>query len=301
MLRGAEACEKLCEPREKFTAPRSGRPPYRHSPGGSRAGLKAIPSVTLGSTKKDFLHLATRAGRESSIDDEQDKLVELMRAIASGSAARALALLDGYPRLATAQAVVGATATSSESYFFTTISHYVYQGDTALHIAAAAFDASVAKRLLQLGADCGAKNRRGAQPLHYASDTNREDSKAQAKTIQCLCAAGANPNALDASGVAPLHRAVRTRGAAAVEALLALGAAPRLKNKSGSTPLHLAVQTTGRGGSGDADALVQQKRIIQLLLEHGARPSDKDGRGRTVASATSSDWIRALLEPSKGR
>jgi hypothetical protein len=220
-----------------------------------------------------------------------------MSAIAAGDSARALTLLDASPALATLSAPIGASASSAEDYFFTEIQHYVYAGDTALHIAAAAYDAKLAQRLLELGANCRAKNRRGAEPLHYAADTNHEGAKAQAHAIECLCAAGADPNALDASGVAPLHRAVRTRGAAAVAALLGLGAAPRLKNKNGSTPLHLAVQTTGRGGSGSADALARQKQIIQLLLDYGARATDTDGRGKSVSSAASSDWLRSLLEP----
>ena len=89
--------------------------------------------------------------------------------------------------------------------------------------------------------------------------------------IETLIAAGADPNARDKTGTAPLHRAVRTRCAAAVRALLEHGADARLKNGRGSTPLHLAVQTTGRGGSGSAAARRQQQRIIDLLHEHGAR------------------------------
>ena len=61
-----------------------------------------------------------------------------------------------------------------------------------------------------------------------------------------------------------MHRAVRTRCAAAVSVLLAHGADPRRENGSGSTPLHLAVQTTGRGGSGTVSAKEQQARIIHL-------------------------------------
>jgi ankyrin repeat protein len=52
--------------------------------------------------------------------------------------------------------------------------------------------------------------------------------------------AGADPNALDHSGVTPLHRAVRTRCAAAVQDLLEGGADMLAKNKSGATPLRLA-------------------------------------------------------------
>src|SRR2546430_13232621 len=94
--------------------------------------------------------------------------------------------------------------------------------------------------------------------------------------------AGGDPSCGDPSGVAPLHRAVRTRCAAAVRALLAHGADPRIRNRSGSTPLHLAVQTTGRGGTGTADARKQQSEIFRLLLEHGARLTDEDARGKTV-------------------
>src|SRR5205085_11371803 len=103
------------------------------------------------------------------------------------------------------------------------------------------------------------------------------------------------PNALDSSGVAPLHRAVRTRSLPAVRALLDGGAHPKGLNKSGSTPLHLAVQTTGRGGSGSDHARQQQADIIALLMERGASPADKDRRGKQVYQAARSEWVRALL------
>jgi ankyrin repeat protein len=101
---------------------------------------------------------------------------------------------------------------------------------------------------------------------------------------------------MDASGVAPLHRAVRNRCSAAVSALIAHGADPRLRNKSGSTPLHLAVQNTGKSNSGSGAAKDEQRRIIALLLEHGASPTDVDANGKTAAAAASSDWVRQLLD-----
>src|SRR3984885_5728268 len=108
-------------------------------------------------------------------------------------------------------------------------------------MAAAAFRRPVAELLVAHGADCRARNRRGAEPLHYAADANRWSPAAQAETIAYLVLVGADPNAVDNSGVAPLHRAVRTRSLAAVRALLDGGANPRQPNKkSGSTPLHLA-------------------------------------------------------------
>jgi ankyrin repeat protein len=95
------------------------------------------------------------------------------------------------------------------------------------------------------------------------------DPRAQAATIASLIAAGADPNATDDSEVTPLHRAVRTRCAAAVQALLDGGADPRRKNKSGSTPMRLATSTTGRGGSGSLEAKAQQEEIVCLLERHG--------------------------------
>src|SRR5207302_3935873 len=109
---------------------------------------------------------------------------------------------------------------------------------------------------------------------------------------------GADPDALDKSGVSPLHRAVRTRSLPAVRALLDGGANARAPNKAGSTPLHLAVQTTGRGGSGSQHARQQQTGIIRLLLERGASPTDIDGQGKKVRQAVTASSLRfrSLIE-----
>ena len=134
------------------------------------------------------------------------------------------------------------------------------------------------------------------EPLHYAADANRWDPTAQAETIRYLVSAGADPDAVDNSGVAPLHRAVRTRSLPAVQALLDGGASARQPNKAGSTPLHLAVQDTGRGGSGSPEARQQQAAIVRLLLERGARLTDADSRGKQVHQAATGKRARALLE-----
>ena len=85
----------------------------------------------------------------------------------------------------------------------------------------------------------------------------------------------------------------------AVRALLDGGANPRKPNKAGSTPLHLAVQPTGASGSGSDTARQQQAEIISLLLERGARPTDKDARGKQVYQAATSERIRTLLKEGK--
>jgi len=206
-------------------------------------------------------------------------------------------MLDQTPGLITCPLRVGASRQDPRPYFLVPIRHYVYAGDTALHVAAAAHDRRLAESLVVQGADVGARNRRGAEPVHYAADGSPgSDSSAQRELISYLIDAGADPDALDKSGVAPLHRAVRDRCSGGVSTLIDKGADPLLMNKSGSTPLHLAVQNTGKSHSGSETAKESQHRIIVLLLDHGASLNDLDAKGKTVAAAASSDWIRQLLD-----
>lgn len=193
----------------------------------------------------------------------------LMNAIASADDTAALALLGASPAIVRSALTAGATRATATENYLTAISHYVYAGDTGLHVAAAAHRPGIARELIRLGADVAARNRRAATPLHYAADggpgRNEWNPDAQAATIADLIASGADPNAVDQNGVTPLHRAVRTRCAAAVNALLVGGADPRLKNGNGSTPMMLATRQTGRGGSGSVEAKAQQAEIIQRL------------------------------------
>ena len=222
--------------------------------------------------------------------------LDFVRLVVDGNVREVSRRLNAAPVLATVASPVGASRRDAKPFFFTRISHYLYAGDTPLHMAAAAFRRPMARLLVSRGADHRARNRRGAEPLHYAADANRSAPRAQADVIAYLTSIGADPNAVDDSGVAPLHRAVRTRSLAAVRALLDGGANPRQPNRAGSTPLHLAVQTTGRGGSGSDEARRQQARIIRLLLDRGARPTDRDARGKPVDQAATSEWIRVLLK-----
>lgn len=225
--------------------------------------------------------------------------MSLLRAIATGDRKRASHLIEASPQLARESASIGATRAKPAAHFFSEIGQYVYAGDTALHVAAAAYRGDIASDLIAHGASPGARNRRGAEPLHYAAigipGSRHWNPLAQAATIELLIGSGSNPNSTDKSGVAPLHRAVRTRCAAAVQALLAHGANPRIRNGKGSTPLHLAVQNTGRGGSGTAEAREEQAAIIRLLVEHGARLTDTDADGKSVAASVASAWVEEVV------
>jgi Ankyrin repeats (many copies)/Ankyrin repeat len=196
-------------------------------------------------------------------------LRELVVAIGAGDGAEVSRLLAVSPELAKASFQSGATRQSEENYFLDDIRRYIYQGDTALHIASAACRPEIVCQLIANGADVRAKNRHGDEPLHAAAVGSLGSSywipTAQTAVIAALITAGANPNAVNKRGVSPLHVAVRTRSAAAVLVLLEHGADPNAKNKSGSTPMLLATLNTGRSGSGSAEAKAQQQEILRLL------------------------------------
>ena len=148
--------------------------------------------------------------------------------IVSGDSETAIRLLNASPHLAKECAARGAIRQASRENFFDRIKHYINEGDTALHMAAAAKQTHIAAELITRGADVRARNRRGAEPLHYTVDGGPGspvwDPNEQAMIIGKLIRAGADPNAIDKSGVAPLHRAVHNRCAAAVRALIEGGA-----------------------------------------------------------------------------
>jgi hypothetical protein len=181
------------------------------------------------------------------------------------------------------------------------INHWLYIGDTALHLAAAGFRAEIVRQLLKAGANPNATaNHRCSGPLHYAADGwingKAYDGRRQEKTILLLLKAGAKINAHDKNGATPLHRAVRTRCAAAVRCLLEAGCDPNAKNKPGSTPFHLAVQNTGRGGSGADIAIDAQRQIIEHLVSFRVSPDIKNARGKSARDSAQSDWIKELLD-----
>lgn len=201
-------------------------------------------------------------------------LRELVAAIVSSDATNVSRLLAASPALASACFQSGATRQTSKPYYLDQIERYIFAGDTALHIAAAAYQTEIVRKLITSGADVHARNRLGYEPLHAAA-VGRPGSRtwnppAQAATIICLIEAGADPNAIDKGGVSPLHRAVRTRCATAVRTLLEYGADPVIQNKSGSTPMLLAIQNTGRGGTGSPEAKSQQQEILRLLEQRAS-------------------------------
>ena len=202
-------------------------------------------------------------------------------------------------------------------FYDSKIFHWIYVGDTALHLAAAGYRVEIVRLLLTAGANPNAAtNHRRSSPLHYAADgfisSPAWDAQRQVETICCLLDKGAHIHSQDKNGATPLHRAVRTRCAAAVRCLLRAGRDPTLKNKPGSTPFHLAVQNTGQGwngcGSGRQRAARDHQRVPFLWREprtqerqrkerEGLFPERLDSRSAAVIAADQVAWCVPELPP----
>lgn len=198
-----------------------------------------------------------------------DQSHPLFRAIVANDIAEVSRLLAAVPALALLVATGGASRREADGHFVVEFGCYVYAGDTPLHLAGAGHRAEITALLLSSGADVRARNRRGSEPLHYASvgqpGSGHWDPAAQVATIVALLAAGADPNAPNEDGATPLHRAIRTRCADAVGALIKGGADVRIETGRGSTALRLAEVSSGRGGSGSVTAREEQARIAESL------------------------------------
>ena len=179
------------------------------------------------------------------------------------------------------------------------IPHWLYRGDTPLHLAAAGLRLGALNVLLNRGASVDPVNRRGAAPLHYACDPRPFSvgvwsPATQLEVIERLIKAGAAVDRADRGGVTPLHRAVRARSVSAVQALLAGGANPLARTKDrGSTPLHMVATSTGAGGTADTSA--QQIEIARALLSAGASLDDVDGAGAAVTDRLRTGPLRDAL------
>lgn len=158
-------------------------------------------------------------------------------------------------------------------------------GYAALHYAAGSGNAELARALLDLGADINVRNARGDTPLHMARD---------AAVASVLMQRKADVHAVDESGWTPLHAAAFRGAADVIRALVDGGADANARDPYGNAPLHLTFSLHHRdclrllaplmseaginaqgGGSTplrlaslDGDA-----GIVKLLLDHGADPN----------------------------
>ena len=79
--------------------------------------------------------------------------LDFVRGVVHGDIDQVSQRLVRDPVLATISSDVGATRQGASTFFFVDIAHYLYAGDTALHMAAAAWRCEVAALLVAHGAD----------------------------------------------------------------------------------------------------------------------------------------------------
>src|SRR5215831_15889002 len=128
----------------------------------------SLPSAAFVPTMSQSARRTGRGSRMAARSSDSD-LLTLMRAIDADDRVEAARLLAASPALARAGLAHGATRQGADAYFLERIRKHVYAGDTALHVAAAAYWQELAEKLVAAGADLRARNRRGAEPLHAAA------------------------------------------------------------------------------------------------------------------------------------
>ena len=167
-------------------------------------------------------------------------------------------------------------------------------GDYPLHVAARNAQVAIVRLLLEHGARADVLDARGRTALQvalaggrtelaqvlFAADASESpqallfalvrEGSADRDALAWLRRHGADLNALDDQGLAPLHRAVEARQVALAKRLILAGADVNLPGGDGQTPLALARRI------GDAD-------LLRLLRQYGATapgPGAAAGAGR---------------------
>ncbi|TPX08716.1 uncharacterized protein E0L32_009778 [Thyridium curvatum] len=168
---------------------------------------------------------------------------------------------------------------------------------TALHFAAWGGHSDVVEVLLEHGADVSASDKSGQLPLHPAAE------RASERVIKQIVGKGANINAKSRNdGQTALHRAAWGGSLEIVKLLRECGADSFIRDDQSKKPWQVAAE---KGHESIVEALLKDEEsvseekilrkkalifagemgcpiIAQALIEKGADPSVKDGKGRTA-------------------
>jgi ankyrin repeat protein len=149
---------------------------------------------------------------------------------------------------------------------------YGHRGYTVLMAAVEGGDREVVQRLLARGADARARNRVGWTALHAAALASDRG------IAEDLLAHGAEVNSADTlQGRTPLLWAAAAGRTDLVKLLVDRGADVNVRESLGGTTALICAAGSERGG----------RALVDLLLDKGAAPQAKDGRGDSAL-----DWAR---------
>ena len=206
-----------------------------------------------GNEDASVIALLLRAGTELEARNARG-YTPLHSAIGNRNPAAVTALLD-------AGADIGANA---GSYLGTPLLHAIFQISTLRPLNAATF--AIIDLLLEAGADVNAVDEHGDAPL--LKILRRGTVGTNTDQVLKLLEAGADPGARGSGQVTPLHMAARYANPVLVNALLDAGADPLVRDSRGSLPLHDAAR------SGDPE-------VIARLVRAGAEVNGRNAEGQS--------------------
>jgi ankyrin repeat protein len=150
----------------------------------------------------------------------------------------------------------------------------VREGMTPLHYAAERKKPGVAKVLIDAGADVNAADNKGKTPLSFAARNNHPE------LIELLLAAGADIEKQDNSQMRPVHHAALCKegGAEAMKVLVEHGADVNALDKWGNAPL----QSAARGGQKEVvEVLIEAGADLALLRKGKTAEQQAQEKGFT--------------------
>ncbi len=155
---------------------------------------------------------------------------------------------------------------------------------SALHAAALAGNAAIARVLLQAGAEVDARDAHGVTPLMEAVRSGAET------VVEALAARKPDANARDASGRSVLTIACRSRAVtpALLRRLLELGADPERRDDTGHRPIEDAVAQ----GRWPLVALLDPAYPLPASVCHDAEPPHEDAQAVDGAEVPHDDGAR---------
>ena len=156
-------------------------------------------------------------------------------------------------------------------------------GQTMFHLACTAGDTQQVQKMLDYGADINAADNSGWAPIHNAALHGRD------QVLQLLLRYGSEVDPLGFSDETPLHDAAANGHSACVSLLLQYGAEPFRKNRDGRMPLDLVPK--GR------DDLLD---LLNMPLDHWQPVKSAEYYPRLLESATLKKGAKNNSETSSG-
>ncbi|CAH8655158.1 unnamed protein product [Schistosoma rodhaini] len=161
------------------------------------------------------------------------------------------------------------------------VNHQSQPGFTPLHTAAHFGNVTVARVLIERGADVNFQAKNNITPLHVAAKWGRGGM------VQLLLNSNALVDCRTRDGLTPLHCAARSGHAELASLLMGAGANPSAKTRNGLTPLHMAAQGNN-------------EEVARVLILRGASVADRTGDSLTplhvAAHCGNTEVARILLD-----